>query len=114
VCGKDDTTAALQDLLLYAIKGIAMYAHRARRLGATDDALDVFVIEALFTTVTNVNFDPDRLTALIRRAAGMIARARALYGEACRKAGTKPEILGGPAAWEPAAGLRGSLPRRGR
>ena len=34
VCGKDPATAALQDLLVYAAKGISMYAHRAAELGA--------------------------------------------------------------------------------
>ena len=43
VCGKDDTTATLQDLLVYAAKGIAMYAHRARQGGASDPAIDTFV-----------------------------------------------------------------------
>ena len=60
VCGKDATTAALQDVLVYLAKGGAQYAHRAREAGAKDRDADVFVIEALFTTVTNVNFDPDR------------------------------------------------------
>ena len=51
-------TAKLQDVLLYLTKGISMYAHHARELGAKDREVDVFTIEALFTTVTNVNFDP--------------------------------------------------------
>jgi len=46
-----------------------MYAHRARALGASDHEIDLFVVEALFTTVTNVNFDPERLAGLVRRAA---------------------------------------------
>ena len=40
VCGKDAATAALQDLLVHAAKGIAMYAHRARTLGAKDREID--------------------------------------------------------------------------
>ena len=102
VCGKDAETATLQDLLVYATKGLAMYAHRARELGAKDHELDVFTVEALFSTVTNVNFDPERVTALVRRAAGLRDRARRLYEEACAKAGRKPEELSGPAAWRPA------------
>ena len=47
VCGKDAPTAALQDLLTYAVKDIARYAHRARGLGAKDRQIDVFVAEAL-------------------------------------------------------------------
>ena len=44
VCGKDAATAALQDLLLYAAKGISMYARRARELGAADREVDVFAL----------------------------------------------------------------------
>ena len=51
VCGKDPATAVLQDLTVYAAKGLSMYAHRARRLGAKDPEIDRFVLEALFTTV---------------------------------------------------------------
>ena len=69
VCGKDSQTAALQDLLIHASQGISMYAYRARALGASDHEIDLFVVEALFTTVTNVNFDPERLAGLVRRAA---------------------------------------------
>ena len=61
VCGKDPETAALQDILVHVAKGVSMYAHRARELGAADREADVFVIEALFTTVTNVNFDADAI-----------------------------------------------------
>ena len=65
VCGKDETTAALQDLLLQAVKGISIYAHRARLLGAADAEVDAFTIQANFATLTNVNFDPERLVELI-------------------------------------------------
>ena len=70
VCGKDETTAALQDLLIHAIKGISMYAHRAAKLGASDAEIDAFTIEAIFATLTNVNFDPERLVELIQKAHG--------------------------------------------
>jgi hydroxylamine reductase len=107
VCGKDPITAALQDLLLYAAKGISMYAHRAARLGARDRDVDVFTIEALFSTVTNVNFNPENLKALIDRAAATRDRARKLYEEACAKSGKTPETLGGPAALRPAGDIDG-------
>jgi hydroxylamine reductase len=105
VCGKDATTAALQDLLLHATKGVSMYARRARQLGASDREIDVFVIEALFTTVTNVNFDPQRLRQWLSRAADVRDRARRLYEDACRRAGREAERLGGPAAWQPAGDI---------
>jgi len=105
VCGKDPQTAALQDLLIHAAKGVAMYAHRARALGGVDRDVDLFVAEALFSTVTNVNFDPQRLAGLIGRAAETRDRAKALYEGACAKAGQAPEALIGPAQFAPAEGL---------
>ena len=102
VCGKDPETAALQDLLVHAAQGVSMYAHRARQLGAKNREADAFIVESLFTTVTNVNFDPDRLAGLIRRAAQVRDQAKALYQDACRKANATPDVLAGPAAWAPA------------
>jgi len=107
VCGKDARTAALQDLLLYASEGISMYAHRAAELGAMDRAVDIFVVEALFTTVTNVDFDPERLRQMLIEAAGMRDRAKALYEGASERAGKAAEKLGGPAAWVPAGDIDG-------
>ncbi|KPK49604.1 MAG: hydroxylamine reductase [Planctomycetes bacterium SM23_25] len=96
VCGKDPQTAALQDLLVHVTKSIARYAHRARQMGTRDRDLDAFVIEALFTTVTNVNFDPQRVAAMLRTGRQMLDRARAIYEEACRAAGKEPEDLSCP------------------
>ena len=61
VCGKDPDMQALQELLLYGVKGMAAYAHHARRLGQTDEEVNAFIEEALFATMTNVNFDLDSL-----------------------------------------------------
>jgi hydroxylamine reductase len=109
VCGKDAETAALQDLLVYATKGIAQYAHPAGQLGVRDRAVDVFTVEALFSTVTNVNFDPARLETLLHQAASVRDRARAAYERACKQAGKRPEKLTGPAQWTPAKGRDGLL-----
>jgi len=57
VCGKDQDVQSLQETLLYGLKGMAAYAHHARRLGKTDPAVSAFMEEALFATMTNVNFD---------------------------------------------------------
>lgn len=65
VCGKDDATAALQDLLVDAAKGVARYAHAARLKGTPPHEADTFLLAALFATGTNVNFDPQRLQALL-------------------------------------------------
>jgi hydroxylamine reductase len=105
VCGKDPVSAALQDLLLYATKGIGMHAHRARQLAASDPEVDRFTVEALFTTITNVNFDPERLDALLKRAIEIRGIARSLYEYAARSAGQEPETLDGPATWLRASSL---------
>jgi hydroxylamine reductase len=105
VCGKDPQTAILQDLLVHATKGISQYAHRARQLGVLDRAVDRFLVEALFSTVTNVNFDPHRLQQLLLRAATFRDQARSLYENACRTQGATLESPRGPATWNPAPDL---------
>ena len=102
VCGKGPETAALQDLLVHAAKGVAQFAHRARELGVQDRKIDTFLLEALFATVTNVNFDPDRVAEMVRQAARHRDTARELYEDACRKAGKKPEEPVGPALFDAA------------
>ncbi len=109
VCGKDPETAALQDLLIYACEGISRYAHRARQLGVRDAGVDRFVIEGLFTTVTNVNFDPARIEGLIRKGSTVLGQARGLYESACQKAGRGAESFNGPAQWQPAKDRAGLI-----
>ena len=65
VCGKDPDMQSLQEILLYGLKGMAAYAHHARRLGRVDEEVDAFVEEALFATITNVNFDMNSLLELV-------------------------------------------------
>ena len=123
VCGKKPDVAALQDNLLYGLKGLAVYADEARKLGVKDQAIDVFMLEGLFATVTNVDFDPARLEATIKKCFEMKEKARALYEKAAGCSAEeggffkklKAVFLGdesktcqeipGPAAWAPAADL---------
>jgi hydroxylamine reductase len=107
VCGKDEQTAILQDLLIHAAKGVAQYLHRARALGAQDPALDRFLLKALFITVTNVNFDAQAIAKVIWEAAARRDAARALYETAARNAGCTPDAPKGPATWIPAPTLDG-------
>ena len=69
VCGKQPDVAALQDNLLHGLQGLGFYAHKARKLGATDPSFDQFFIEGLFATVTNVDFDAERLKGIIAECA---------------------------------------------
>ncbi|MBN1795219.1 MAG: hydroxylamine reductase [Sedimentisphaerales bacterium] len=91
VCGKSPEVAALQDLLVYAAKDIARYAHRARQFDAKDNEVDVFIIKALFSTVTNVNFDAQRFQSLIKKAKKIKDKAAALYMSSVKKAEHLPD-----------------------
>lgn len=111
-CGKDDTTAALQDVLIHVTLGIGQYAARLRALGGVDPAYADFGAYALFTTLTNVNFNPTRFVTLIAEAAALRDTAKAAYEEAARAAGQEPEQLDGPATFAPASGV-GALVAQG-
>lgn len=93
VCGKDPTTAALQDVLFTIVKGMSTYAHRARKFGARDADIDRFAIHALFTTITNVNFDAQRLEGLIRQGLELRDRAQSLYESCCQADGVASDAL---------------------
>ncbi|SDD73294.1 hydroxylamine reductase [Desulfuromonas thiophila] len=68
MCGKQESTANLQDLLVFSLKGLALAAQRARtkQLDLADTGL--FICQALFATITNANFDDQRISALIQDA----------------------------------------------
>jgi len=59
VCGKPPEVARLQDLLIYALRGFSQVVLEARKIGVSDANNDEFICEALFATLTNVNFDPE-------------------------------------------------------
>lgn len=100
VCGKDPETAALQDLLIEVAKGAALVRVTAEKVGVVDSDVDSFIIEALFTTVTNVNFDPARLAVMIRDGAEL--RDRLWRKVETTANGNTPTHPGGPAALQPA------------
>ncbi|MBM4102445.1 MAG: hydroxylamine reductase [Planctomycetes bacterium] len=101
VCGKDPQTADLQDLLVWAAKGIAFYAHRLRAMQYVDKEADRFVLEALFSTVTNVNFDPVRLEALIAKAGQVKARLQNEYANRCQRVDKPTDKPTDAAQWTP-------------
>ncbi|MCK5663245.1 MAG: hydroxylamine reductase, partial [Thiotrichaceae bacterium] len=102
VCGKDAKTAAVQDIIIYLAKGIANYLSRARKLGVTNSELDKVLVDSLFYSVTNVNFDADFLAKHIQILKEKRLLARQLYESACAKENTVADILTGPASFEPA------------
>jgi hydroxylamine reductase len=99
VCGKDPQTAALQDLLIYALKDLSRYANRARQLGSVDKTINIFTIKAMFSTLTNVDFDPVRFQTLLKEAASIKDKAKSLYHAASKKAGKQAEELPCEVQW---------------
>jgi len=69
VCGKNPEVANLQDLLVYKLRELSQLSIQAKKTGFTDEKTDVFTVEALFATLTNVNFDPEAIIAYIRKVA---------------------------------------------
>ncbi len=90
VCGKDADTESLQKLLLYGLKGLAAYKSHARRLGKTDPEVDAFVEDALFATMTNVNFDMTSLLDMVLECGRMNLRVMQLLNDG------HVEVLGQP------------------
>jgi hydroxylamine reductase len=80
-CGKDEDVQSLQETLLYGLKGMAAYAHHARRLGKVDDEVSAFIEEALFATMTNVNFDLDTLLGYCLKCGEMNLRVMRMLDE---------------------------------
>ncbi|MEB3358415.1 MAG: hydroxylamine reductase [Synechococcales bacterium] len=67
-CGKSPQVNAVQDLLVHCLRGLAPVALQAKEAGIVTHEADAFTCEALFATMTNVNFNPGRFTAYIRKA----------------------------------------------
>ncbi len=82
ICGKDEDIQSLQDTLMYGLKGIAAYAYHARELGQKDEEVDAFMHEAMFSTLTNVNFDLNSHLGLVLKAGEMNLRVMEMLDKA--------------------------------
>lgn len=87
MCGKLAATSDLQDLLIYLLQGVSLYASELRQFGVIDTAVDTFVPKAFFSTLTNVNFDDDRIIEYARQAAIMRDELQARYHDLCAAKG---------------------------
>ena len=67
VCGKQPDVAALQDLLIHGVKGLAKVAVEGRKVGVNEREINHFTCQAIFSTLTNVDFDSNRIVDLIRQ-----------------------------------------------
>jgi hydroxylamine reductase len=99
VCGKQPDVAVLQDLLIYAVKGLSQVAVEGRNVGIKDTAIDHFTCEAIFSTLTNVDFDPDRFANLIHQTVKLRDELKAKV----LSAGGKTDFSDGPANFTPEA-----------
>lgn len=68
MCGKTSDLAALQDLMIYTVKGLSVLGLKADEIGLEMPGLDKMLIDSLFMTITNANFDKDRFFAKIKEA----------------------------------------------
>jgi hydroxylamine reductase len=99
VCGKSPEVAALQDLLTHALKGLALYAVEGRMVGVNDREVNVFTVQALFSTLTNVDFDADRFVPLLKKCVEL----REGLKQKVKAAGGKVEFTEDVANFQPGA-----------
>ncbi len=104
-CGKKPGVAALQDLLIYALKGLSLYAVEGRKAGVIDDEVNEFTANALFSTLTNVNFDEERFLTLISKSGTLREKLKA----AISAAGGSTDIPESAAQFIPSVTLEGMI-----
>ncbi len=105
VCGKSPQVSDLQDLLIYALRGLSQYVLEGLKKGEKDDEVNNFTCEALFATLTNVNFDPERIISLINRT----VEIREALKEKIAAAGGSVETTEDAATFTPASDIDGLI-----
>jgi hydroxylamine reductase len=105
VCGKESDVASLQDLLIYVLKGLSLYAVEGRKVGVADSEVDQFTCKAIFSTLTNVNFVPDQFAQLIQRCVVL----RENLKEKVKASKGKIDFQEDPSTFIPATSLEGLI-----
>lgn len=82
VCGKNEDVASLQDTIIFGLKGAAAYAYHARELGYTDPEINSTIEEALFSTLTNVNFNVNETIGMALKVGQATIKAMELLDKA--------------------------------
>ncbi|WDV93637.1 hydroxylamine reductase [Brevibacillus parabrevis] len=82
VCGKNEELASIQDTIIFALKGIAAYATHARKLGYIDPEVDGITQEALYFTLTNVNFNLEEHLQMAMKVGGAAIKVMELLDKA--------------------------------
>jgi hydroxylamine reductase len=105
VCGKQPEVSDLQDLAAYALRGLALVCQKARETGNRSEAADEYLPATLFSTLTNVNFDPDDFVSMIHET----VRLRDELKARVENTGHSMDLPEGPATWEPASNYEGLI-----
>ncbi|MCL2913387.1 hydroxylamine reductase [Shewanella corallii] len=92
MCGKLAATSDLQDVLIYMLQGVSHYALKAREFGIVDAEIDTFVPKAFFATLTNVNFDDERIMAYTSQAQTYRDRLKSAFLAASGERGLEAEL----------------------
>ena len=91
VCGKDPSLQALQEALIYGLKGVAAYYYHAQELGYNDKEIDEFMAKALYTTLTNVNFNKEHFINYILEEGRIMLKTMELLDRAYVETFGQPE-----------------------
>ena len=92
VCGKTSDVANLQDLLLFVTKGVAWWSQQADEAGIDNPEAEKFIIDSMFITITNANFDRNKIIAQIRKGFN-------IQDKLARELGKTPENTPECAVW---------------
>jgi hydroxylamine reductase len=109
VCGKDPELSSLQDLLVYSMKGLSLVAVEGRGHGVNDQEVNLFLTKGLFSTLTNVDFDPRRFETLIKKSVELREKLSAKV----TAAGGRTDFTHGSASYKPAATIE-AMAKQGR
>ena len=96
ICGKKEDLANMQDLLIFVLKGVSIYATKAREFGIENEKANKLVFDGLFMTITNANFDKDRFIEIIREGLKVREELKVAYIKA---GGLIPEDIHDSAIW---------------
>ncbi|MCD8499200.1 MAG: hydroxylamine reductase [Clostridiales bacterium] len=103
VCGKNETVANLEDLLIYALKGVAEVVTKGKVATKTIPVINYELINSLFMTITNANFDDAAIEKQIKKVLGLrdelAANVSASWGDAASfQVGSREDMLAKAAA----------------
>jgi len=111
VCGKSPEVAALQDLLIHALKSASIYGWKARELGVKNSEIDYFIMEGVFATLTNVNFNAEAIERMIYKTIDIRGELKEKFEHIYQEKNAKPNeaALSETASWVPAENREGLL-----